>query len=80
MFAQHPYQKSFVKLFQKFAQVKGRVALVARRNERNPLFGVFLFWSFFLLRLLHQKKKGQWALSNYLQMKIYCNAYLYIPI
>ena len=59
MLALPPYQKSFVKLFQKFAQVKGRVALVARRNERNPLSASFFFGPFFFRAYLSERKKDE---------------------
>ena len=44
-----------IKLFQKFAVSKGR-ALVARRNERNLLFGVSLLRTFLFAPFVPKRK------------------------
>ena len=41
---------------------QGRVALVARRNERNLLNGAFLFGNFFFCAFLVKRKSGLTAL------------------
>ena len=52
-----PFVKVFVSPFSKSECGQGRIALVARRGERNVL-GVSLLLTF-LLRLSHQEKSGK---------------------
>jgi hypothetical protein len=53
--------KSFDQTFSKVCAGRGRAALVARRNERNSLYGISLVLS---LCLLAQRKHGE----NYLNV------------
>jgi hypothetical protein len=54
--------KSFDQTFSKVCAGRGRAALVARRNERNSLYGISLVLS---LCLLAQRKHGE----SYLNVK-----------
>ena len=53
VFAQHPCKPPTA-----VGASQGRVALVARRNERNLLNGAFLFGNFFFCAFLVKRKSG----------------------